>query len=296
MILDTTKWALYCIGFSSFPCKWRVLAMPEPYLVIIILKITDTFCCNLMVYSYTNANQQLQGKQQYASRSYSGDSGLKTRYIAASSGPWFGSRKSRKGNKLGLFTLAAESNQVARNPTDNDSAAGITLTDDQLLGAKPPTVTSSGTAVTDESIARSQLGTQKSQTYNGAGVPSDVKVDTVSSSKSVKRSSLTAREKLRAARVLSRTDSKPSKSEFGSKVLDALRESERGKKRSRLPEAPTNLLDDSKRGMPKQGLTFDFPGGFDLFVIVLSFVLITTTMVATTYIVWKLGAIHFNEN
>ncbi|KAJ7963946.1 Differentiation-associated protein 1, putative isoform 1 [Quillaja saponaria] len=118
-----------------------------------------------------------------------------------------------------------------------------------------------------------------------------------SNTKSIrKRSPLTARERVRAARVLSRyTESKSSKSNMGSTVLDALKESDRGKKRSRLPEAPTNLFDDSKRGMPKQGLTFQFPGGFDLFVIVFSFVFISTIMFATTFFVWKVGAIHFNE-
>lgn len=111
-----------------------------------------------------------------------------------------------------------------------------------------------------------------------------------------KKVKLTARERLRAARVLSRDSdqSKPPKSQMGRSVLDALRESEKGKKG--LPEAPANLLDDSKRGMPKKGLTFDFPGGLDLFLIAFSFVFISTVMFATTYIVWKVGAIHFNEN
>lgn len=110
-----------------------------------------------------------------------------------------------------------------------------------------------------------------------------------------KKVPLTARERLRAARLLSRySESKPKpKSEMGRSVLDALRESEKGKKG--LPKAPTDLFDDSKRGMPKAGLTFDFPGGFDLFVIAFSFVFISTVMFATTYIVWKVGAIHFNE-
>lgn len=111
-----------------------------------------------------------------------------------------------------------------------------------------------------------------------------------------KRTPLTAREKLRAARVLSKyTEAKPSKPDSGNKILDALRESDKGKKRSRLPEAPSDLLDDSKRGLPKPGLTFNFPGGTDLLFIVISFVTISTIMFATTYLVWKLGAIHFNE-
>ncbi|KAF5198174.1 Differentiation-associated protein 1, putative isoform [Thalictrum thalictroides] len=222
----------------------------------------------------------LQAKVRYTSRRYPEVSEFKTKYIAASSGPWFVSRKTKKDQKFGLCTLAADSNQVVTNPMGKDSGVPEKiLTDDQLLAAK------------------SERSAQTGDASKGVVVPSDVKLDPVPSPKSLKRSSLTAREKLRAARVLSRyTESKPSKPEFGSKVLDALRESEKGKKRSRLPEAPTNLLDDSKRGMPKQGLTFEFPGGFDLFLIVLSFVLITTTMVATTYIVWKLGAIHFNDN
>lgn len=118
---------------------------------------------------------------------------------------------------------------------------------------------------------------------------------TTDAQSTLKKAPLTARERLRAARVLSRdSESKPAKPEKRRSVLDALRESEKGKKG--LPQAPTNLFDDSKRGMPKAGLTFSFPGGNDLFVIVFSFVFISTVMFATTYFVWKVGAIHFNDN
>lgn len=114
-----------------------------------------------------------------------------------------------------------------------------------------------------------------------------------------KRPPLTARERLRAARVISKyTDSnpKPVKAEFGSKVLDAIREGDKGKRKgSRLPDAPSNLFDDSKRGLPKEGWTFNLPFGTDVLVIVFSFLFITTVMFATTYLVWKVGAIHFNE-
>ncbi|KAM0953659.1 hypothetical protein DsansV1_C01g0002311 [Dioscorea sansibarensis] len=110
-----------------------------------------------------------------------------------------------------------------------------------------------------------------------------------------KRVPLTARQKLRAARVLSKyNESKPAKPEPKNRILDALRESNKGK-RPGLPEAPSDLLDDKKRGLPKQGLTFNFPGGSDLWFIAFSFVFISTVMFATTYIVWKVGAIHFNE-
>ncbi|RCV45265.1 hypothetical protein SETIT_9G440000v2 [Setaria italica] len=129
-----------------------------------------------------------------------------------------------------------------------------------------------------------------------------------------KRVPLTARERLRAARVLgkyaepsaakgaSSTPSKSGKPEFGSGVLDALREADAkkggaggGRRGSRLPEAPGNLFDDSKRGMPKEGWTFELPFGVDVFLVLVSFTLITTIMFGTAFLVWKLGAIHFNE-
>lgn len=127
-----------------------------------------------------------------------------------------------------------------------------------------------------------------------------------------KRALLTVRERLRAARVLGKyaeprggppsSKGSPKKPEFGSRVLDALRETDGGggkradRKRSGLPEAPSNMFDDSKRGLPKEGWTFEaLPFGTDVLVIVVSFALITTLMFGTTYLVWKLGAIHFNE-
>uniref|UniRef100_A0A0E0CSI4 J domain-containing protein n=1 Tax=Oryza meridionalis TaxID=40149 RepID=A0A0E0CSI4_9ORYZ len=128
-----------------------------------------------------------------------------------------------------------------------------------------------------------------------------------------KRAPLTARERLRAARVLGKyaepggaspkgkaaAAAAGKKPEFGSRVLDALRETDgkAGKKRSsRLPEAPSNMFDDSKRGLPKEGWTFEaLPFGTDVIVIAASFTLITVVMFGTTYLVWKLGAIHFNE-
>ncbi|CAH2064011.1 unnamed protein product [Thlaspi arvense] len=115
-----------------------------------------------------------------------------------------------------------------------------------------------------------------------------------------KRAPLTARERLRAARVLSRyteATPKPTKPKMGSQILEVLKESDKKSKRKPgLPEAPTNMLDDSKRGMPKKGLTFDLPGSADILVIAFSFVFISTVMFATTFLVWKLGGIHFNEN
>lgn len=210
-----------------------------------------------------------------------------------------GSRIPIKKKGCGLCLSVADSNHLATDTSNEGSGdSESSFSNDQVSAVN--------TSSLDSSKRNSQLqttadvsGPQTSEATNGSVVSSDQ--DQTASpglQSSPKRSPLTARERLRAARVLSRyTETKTSKSEMGSKVLDALKESDRGnkKKRSGLPEAPTNLFDDSKRGMPKPGLTFQFPGGVDLLVIVFSFVFISTVMFATTYLVWKVGAIHFNE-
>lgn len=160
------------------------------------------------------------------------------------------------------------------------------------------TETSSKTSEITESSATSETELVK-KTPISASEPTQETDNSEIKNAIPKRSKLTAREKLRAARVRSR-NSEPKavvKAELGSKVLEALRESDKtsGKKRSGLPEAPTNLLDDSKRGMPKKGLTFELPVGWDVFLIILSVVVISTVMFTTTFVVWKMGAIHFNE-
>ncbi|KAG5239992.1 Differentiation-associated protein [Salix suchowensis] len=88
-----------------------------------------------------------------------------------------------------------------------------------------------------------------------------------------------------------RTESKTSKSEMGRKVLDALRESDKGKKNSGLPEALKTCLMTASEGCQRRDGPFNFQGFRTLFIVV-SFVLISTIMFATTYIVWKVGAIH----
>lgn len=192
-----------------------------------------------------------------------------------------------------------DSNRVATNTSDEVSVHSEgSVSDNQVSPVNASSLDAAeGTGQLQTSADGS--GPQTSEATNGSVVSSYQKQDTSSSTNqqsTSKRSPLTARERLRAARVLSRyTETKASKSDMGSKVLDALKESDRGKRRSRLPEAPTNLFDDSKRGLPKPGLTFQFPGGMDLFVIAFSFVFISTVMFATTYLVWKVGAIHFNE-
>ncbi|CAL4930511.1 unnamed protein product [Urochloa decumbens] len=151
----------------------------------------------------------------------------------------------------------------------------------------------------------------------GNGQPQQPVANGSAATEAPKRAPLTARERLRAARVLGKyaepsaakgasssppASKKSGKPEFGSGVLDALREADAkkgggggGRRGSRLPEAPGNLFDDSKRGMPKEGWTFELPFGVDVFLVLVSFTLITTIMFGTAFLVWKLGAIHFNE-
>ncbi|KAJ0102215.1 hypothetical protein Patl1_06639 [Pistacia atlantica] len=213
----------------------------------------------------------------------------------------FTSPLSIKKRRLGLCLSVADGDRLATETSKEGSGdSERSFSNNQVSAVNTSSLDSPGVNSTLKSSV-DDSGPQASEAANGSVVSSDPKLDGSSSptvQSAPKRSPLTARERLRAARVLSRyNETKASKSVMGSKVLDALKESDRGKKKKRsgLPEAPTNLLDDSKRGMPKPGLTFEFPGGADLFIIAFSFVFISTVMFATTYIVWKVGAIHFNE-
>ncbi|TXG50061.1 hypothetical protein EZV62_025936 [Acer yangbiense] len=200
--------------------------------------------------------------------------------------------------RLGLCLSVADSNRLATNTSNGGSGDSVrSFSNNQVSAVNVSSLDSpSGNIPPQTNVDGS--GIQTPEATNGL-VSSDPKPNISSSSSSqspTKRSSLTARERLRAARVRSRDNElKASKSDMSSRVLAASRASDGRKKRSGLPEAPTNIFDDSKRGMPKPGLTFQFPGGNDLFVIIFSFVFISTVMFATTYVVWKVGAIHFNE-
>ncbi|RZC84517.1 hypothetical protein C5167_047303 [Papaver somniferum] len=242
-------------------------------------------------------SSKLQVKHWTLARPYGGGSTSKTEYVTASSGLCFGSRKGIKYGRFGFILSASSSNQVAADTADKGSSGSEKdVANEQLLAAS-----SLAENIQLKSSPKAEQGLQTTGSSNGSPVTTDEAKETTPSAKSPKRSSLTAREKLRAARVLSRnnTDSKPpsKKSVLGSKVLDALRESDResGKKRMGLPEAPSNMLDDSRRGMPKQGLTWDLPGGNELFFIIFSATFIGTLMFATAFVVWKVGAIHFND-
>ncbi|KAJ8528427.1 hypothetical protein K7X08_022119 [Anisodus acutangulus] len=211
-----------------------------------------------------------------------------------------GLRRCMPVTRQNFFLLAAQSDRLGTEVSDKDSGNAESSYSEAITPTvNPSSFESSKTEGEVQSSDQTESAVQETGVPNGSVTSTNLQQEASFSSPkpTLKRSPLTAREKLRAARVLSRyNESKAtSKPQMGSKLIEALRESEKGKKRPGLPEAPTNLFDDSKRGMPKPGWTFEFPGGFDVFLVVFSFVFISTVMFATTYLVWKVGAIHFNE-
>jgi len=110
--------------------------------------------------------------------------------------------------------------------------------------------------------------------------------------------SLSAREKLRTARTLSgfAESDKRGTPQRQKNLLDALRESDKQGKTSKYgqPIEPSNLFDDRKRST-QEAEKFEFTWGPSQYYGLLSFVILTSIMFGTTYIVWKVGAIHFND-
>ncbi|XP_073020241.1 uncharacterized protein [Primulina eburnea] len=223
---------------------------------------------------------------------------LKTTFVSSASS-MIGSRKFQNGKRSKFYLLVAEGDQVSISTNENDSETMEESYSSNGSSKNPAFVNSSATEEEARPVDKPGLTDQIFEDSKSSIGSKNLNLDT-SESKSnstVKGSPLTARERLRAARVLSRyTEPKPPKLGLGSKLLEALQESDKGKKRPGLPQAPTNMLDDSKRGLPKGDWTINIiPGGMDVFLIIFSFVFISSVMFATTYIVWKVGAIHFNE-
>ncbi|KAJ7514558.1 hypothetical protein O6H91_23G049700 [Diphasiastrum complanatum] len=80
------------------------------------------------------------------------------------------------------------------------------------------------------------------------------------------------------------------------RVLDALRQSEKGGKLTKFgqPVVPSNLFDEPKSSEAgSEPFQFSFNRG-QLFL-VFSFLLISSLMFGTAFLVWKVGAIHYNE-
>lgn len=210
-----------------------------------------------------------------------------------------GSRKFQNVKRSRFYLLVTEGDQVATSTNENASKTMEESYSSNGSSKNPTFVNSSTTEEEHRPVDKPGLTDQIFEDSKSSLGSKNLDLDT-SESKSnsaMKGSPLTARERLRAARVLNRyTETKPSKLGLGSKLLEALQETDKGKKRPGLPQAPTNLLDDSKRGLSKGGWSINIiPGGMDVFLIIFSFVFISSVMFATTYIVWKVGAIHYNE-
>ncbi|KAJ4827913.1 hypothetical protein Tsubulata_021779 [Turnera subulata] len=247
---------------------------------------------NSVVALYTTS----QGKYRHVSGSFVKAS---TKDFATSLS-MFGSKVKIKERRTSPCLSVADSDNLAAEASDKGpGGAASVISDNPQSAGNPSSVDALGGNGQPQTRASGEAGQQMPSSSNGSTVSSDQKEDSRPKLQfKQKKAPLTAKERLKAARVLSRYNeakSKAPKKELGSNVLALLRESEKGKKKTRLPEAPTDMFDDSNRGSPKPGLTFDFPGGTDLLIIAVSFVLISTIMLGTTYIVWKVGAIHFNE-
>lgn len=110
--------------------------------------------------------------------------------------------------------------------------------------------------------------------------------------------SLSVREKLRTARTLTgfAESDKAGTPQRQKNLLDALRQSDKEGKTTKYgqPIEPSNLFDDRKRSTEKEQ-KFEFTWGPSQFYGLLSFVILTSIMFGTTYIVWKVGAIHYND-
>ncbi|XP_057815309.1 uncharacterized protein LOC131028945 [Cryptomeria japonica] len=200
--------------------------------------------------------------------------------------------------------------------SDNFSSSTPVMASDQKSEPQASARNLLATDVNESDSASSQVATQRIESYsesisspmiapNSSSVPSDVSRMDNPSIKSQQRSftsgklSLSAQEKLRTARTLSgfAESNKPVMPQPGKNLLDALRESDKQGKTTKFgqPVVPSNLFDDKKRGSPAEWGKFVFTVAPGQLFLLLSFLLISSIMFGTTYLVWKLGAIHYNE-
>lgn len=84
----------------------------------------------------------------------------------------------------------------------------------------------------------------------------------------------------------------------GKQVLDAFKQGEKDGKTTKFgqPIVPKNIFDDVRQTQEEKDadkFSFNLKPG-DIFL-VFSFLLIIGLMLGTAFIVWKVGAIHYNE-
>eukprot|EP00249_Psilotum_nudum_P004770 c18270_g1_i1 orf=248-1084(+) len=105
------------------------------------------------------------------------------------------------------------------------------------------------------------------------------------------------RQKLKSARPTVFTDGDSrSRGTVSKSLVEAIKQSEREGKTTKFgePIVPKNLFDDLER-IPSDEMKIDFSLNRGQFVIILSFLIIISIMLGTTFFVWKVGGIHFNE-
>lgn len=78
-------------------------------------------------------------------------------------------------------------------------------------------------------------------------------------------------------------------------LLDSLRQSENTTTKFGQPIVPTNLFDEPDKLTAEDKKRFDFTFNAGQLFLVFSFLTIIGVMLGTAYLVWKVGAIHYNE-
>lgn len=78
-------------------------------------------------------------------------------------------------------------------------------------------------------------------------------------------------------------------------LLDSLRQSENATTKFGQPIVPTNLFDEPDKLTAEDKKRFDFTFNAGQLFLVFSFLTIIGVMLGTAYLVWKVGAIHYNE-
>ncbi|KAG5237439.1 Differentiation-associated protein [Salix suchowensis] len=150
--------------------------------------------------------------------------------------------------RRGLFVSAADNDRLVTDTSVKGyGGAKSSIYDNQLSAVNSSSEDSPGGNSDGE-----ESGPQTSGGSNVSTASADTKPRP-------KRSPLTARERLKAARVLSRnTESKVSKSEMGSKVLDAMRESDKGRKDPAFQKPLITCLMTVSEGCQRRGGLFNF--------------------------------------
>ncbi|MCO5569161.1 hypothetical protein L7F22_022882 [Adiantum nelumboides] len=168
----------------------------------------------------------------------------------------------------------------------------------QSATTTPPTPSSSktpGPPPFDLSIPKSQRGASSSPKIPGSQTFSP---NPPNSQGSPFSSTLTGTEKLKGAKPSVFLDSRVGGAfkEPGSKtLLDTMRQSDNNTKKFGQPGLPRNLFDEPEKLTAEDNKRFDFTLNIGQLALIFSFLTIICVMLGTAFLVWKVGAIHYNE-